>query len=189
MKMYNDRDFANIMIKNYSQDVPDFWALCLATAKTIKWTVDPKNVLDLGCGCGGYMLAMNLAGMDCVGVDGNKYQHEFFTQKNPDYANRYKLCRLEDYKDDFDYELITSIEVLEHMTDEQIHKLLDNVTAKKIIFSSTPHFANTKFESNWGHINVKQHDAWVNLFLQHGYRFIMPLTVPTEWTKLFERIV
>jgi len=81
--------------------------------------------------------------------------------------------------------MIVSIEVLEHLTDEQINEYLESIDAKYFYLSSTPYTTTPEFDSWWGHINIKSVDEWIAFFDEYGYKVLHKLTVPTDWSILF----
>ena len=42
-------------------------------------------------------------------------------------------------------------------------------------------------DSEWGHINIKSHEEWNEMFDSLGYDFVKPMSLPTTWSKLYKR--
>jgi hypothetical protein len=82
-----------------------------------------------------------------------------------------------------DVDMYAAIEVFEHIDDEILNRFMNNCPAKYFLFSSTPHTSPTDYE--WGHINIKQTDEWIDLFDAWGYTVHSCLTYPTPWSLLF----
>jgi 2-polyprenyl-3-methyl-5-hydroxy-6-metoxy-1,4-benzoquinol methylase len=78
------------------------------------------------------------------------------------------------------------IEVAEHMTDQEIEVAVNAVNPNLILFSSTPN--TTENDADWGHINIKQEDEWVNHFERMGYTLIDKPQTPTLWALMFKKI-
>jgi hypothetical protein len=83
--------------------------------------------------------------------------------------------------------MIVSIEVFEHLTDEQIKDYLSNIECQYFYFSSTPYTTTEEFDKWWGHINIKSEEEWIKLFAKFGFILDKKLTIPTEWSLLFKK--
>ena len=84
-------------------------------------------------------------------------------------------------------DLIVTIEVLEHLTDDQINEYLENIEAKYLLLSSTPYTTTPERDALWGHINIKSVDEWIEFVADYGYSLEKRLTIPTDWTLLFKK--
>ncbi len=96
---------------------------------------EPQTVLDAGCAMGFLVEALRDRGVDAYGVDVSKYAiGEVRDDVKP-------YCRVASLTEPFprDYDLITCIEVLEHLTPEEGEQALDNICAhtSTVLFSST----------------------------------------------------
>ena len=78
------------------------------------------------------------------------------------------------------------IEVAEHMTDNELFALFEQGQPKWILFSSTSQ--KTANDEQRGHINIKQPQEWDAFFATVGYRKHKDLTLPTEWSKIYQLI-
>jgi len=63
--------------------------------------------------------------------------------------------------------------------------MLNNINCKYFHFSSTPH--TTTWDTEWGHINIKQERDWIAFFKQHDYELLSKIEVPTTWSLLFNK--
>ncbi len=98
------------------------------------------------------------------------------------------FCTLGSITDEIDgrYDLISCIEVLEHLPPEHAERAIENLATHtdRILFSSTP---NDDREPT--HVNVQQPDAWVHAFAERGF-FPRPSTgaiVLSPQAIVFER--
>lgn len=77
-------------------------------------------------------------------------------------------CTTRSISEPFDrhYDLIVSIEVLEHMAPEEALKAIENfcIHSDSVLFSSTP--VDYKEVT---HVNVRLPEYWAKIFLQHGF--------------------
>lgn len=144
-----------------------------------------KSVFEFGSGLGFFLSACQRVGLDYIGYDINPYERDFAISKGV-YAQRYLIGHLKTYGS---YDAIYCTEVFEHMTDDEINKvmpMLYKACNKIFYFTSTPHAsADPAFDIEWGHINLKQKDEWVALFHRHGFDLLKETTEVTPWGLLF----
>src|SRR3972149_7053071 len=105
-------------------------------AKRIIEETEPKTVLDAGCALGFLVEAFRNRGVEAYGVDISEYAIQNV------YPKIKKYCWIGSITDPFPkkYDLITSIEVLEHMPQRESERAIENLCnhANEIVFSSTP---------------------------------------------------
>ena len=155
---------------------PDYWELMNGTANIIKNY--SRNVIEIGAGMGTLGECLEHKGVDYYGIEPNRY-HQAFAK------NRGQLLHgIDNYPNRCG--MIVSIEVFEHLTDEQINDYLENIDASYLLLSSTPYTTTPEFDAWWGHINIKQTDEWIEFMAEYGYTLYNRLTIPTDWTLLFK---
>lgn len=148
-----------------------------------------ESVFEFGSGLGFFLSACQRVGLyNYMGYDINPYEREFAISKGVD-PGRYLIGK---FKTHGSYDAIYSTEVFEHMTDEEINKvmpILYKACNKYFYFTSTPYAsANPAFDIEWGHINLKQKDEWVALFQRHGFYLLRETTEVTPWGLLFVKL-
>jgi hypothetical protein len=42
-------------------------------------------------------------------------------------------------------------------------------------------------DKDWGHINIKQEQEWIDLFTSCGFKFMQKVQLPTYWSLLFTK--
>jgi len=158
------------------------------TAKEIVKITKGKTFLDCGGGMGAYTLAMLEQGLDCTYVDLSNNHVEYVAKRlKPIHDNQ----TLQIYEKDFTtqtfkkFDLIASIEVMEHIEDKKLIPFLTNLKCDYFHFSSTPH--TTDYDAEWGHINIKSEEQWILLFTQCGFELHSRITHPTSWSLLFTK--
>jgi 2-polyprenyl-3-methyl-5-hydroxy-6-metoxy-1,4-benzoquinol methylase len=157
---------------------PEYWNLMKATAEIIE-QYDPKSVIEIGAGMGTLGECLSILKINYYGIEPNKYHRAFA-------KNRGQLLHgLNNYPNRCD--LIVSIEVFEHLTDEQINDYLESIEANYLLLSSTPYTTTEEFDAWWGHINIKSTDQWIEFMAEYGYNLEKRLTIPTDWTLLFKK--
>jgi SAM-dependent methyltransferase len=132
------------------------------TAEKLISAVRPTRVFDAGCAFGFLVESFWDRGVYCEGVDVSEYA---ISQARRDMA---RYCRVQSLTEPIQgrFDLITCIEVLEHIDAEEADAVVANLcaAADTIFFSSTP----TDF-SEPTHVNVQPSKYWLDLFARHGF--------------------
>lgn len=122
----------------------------------------PRSVMDLGCAKGFLVEALRDRGVEAFGVDVSEYA---ISEVRPDIRS---YCRVGSITVPLDrqYDLITCIEVLEHLTGRDVELALDNLCghARQVLFSSSP----TELYDGT-HLNVRPREYWVSKFAERGF--------------------
>lgn len=135
-------------------------------ARDITAYFQPKKVLDAGCAMGVLVSEFRKLGVEAYGLDYSDYAVE-----NADPIARPYCCQ-GSLADPFSealpkqFDLVTCMEVLEHMSPEDSRKAVANLCAvtDTVIFCSTP----DDFEDPT-HINVQEREYWAALFAENGF--------------------
>ena len=158
----------------------DFFA---RIADNLVTTLRPSAVLDVGCAVGMLVEALRTRGVDARGIDISSWAIE----QVPDALKPF--CTVSSLTEEIDghYDLITCIEVMEHvpasLADESIANLCRH--AEMVLFSSTP----DDFDEPT-HLNVEPTTYWAQLFLRHGFvrAFEYDATFLARHAVLFRRM-
>lgn len=154
---------------------PGFIELAEGTVRQIT-DIPYQTVLDYGAGTGVYADAFSRAGKKVATFDISPAHREYIKKEAP---------HLTIAKKPITTDLLVWIEVAEHMTDDEIDKLLGSISPRFVLFSSTS--GKTEWDEQWGHINIKDQQEWIALFEKYGYRLNRELGAPTPYSKLFEK--
>jgi SAM-dependent methyltransferase len=144
--------------------------------------IAPKTVLDAGCAIGLLVEALRERGVDATGVDLSSYAIGQAGEGLRAY------CRHGSIADEFParYDLIVSLEVLEHMPAREADAAIANFCrhADDVVFSSSP--LDYKEPT---HINVHPPEYWAEAFARHGfYRDVdFDASYITPWAARFRR--
>jgi len=142
----------------------------------------PKSVLDAGCAKGLLVEAFVERDVAAVGIDLSDHAIADASNTTRDRLTVGSLTApIEGH-----FDLITCIEVLEHMSPADGEIALDNLVAATdlVIFSSTPrHFEEPT------HVSVKQPAEWAARFAERGFfrRIDIDLDFLSPWAVAFER--
>ena len=122
----------------------------------------PATALDAGCAMGFLVEALHKRGVDASGVDVSEYA---ISQVHESVGER---CRAGSLTEPLGgrYDLITCIEVLEHIPAAEADRAIENLCAATdtLVISSTP--------GDYGeptHLNVQPPEAWAAKLAQHGF--------------------
>jgi SAM-dependent methyltransferase len=126
--------------------------------------VNPRNVIDVGCGTGEWLSTFQSHGVDeILGIDGDWLDKDQL--KIP--ADRFlaaDLTKSIEVKGVFD--LVISLEVAEHLppqTGQTFIKSLTNLGSVILFSAAIPH------QNGTGHVNERWPDYWADLFFKEGY--------------------
>ena len=185
----NDQDcFDTELNAGIHLDNESYVNLFRQTAKEIVKITGAKTFLDCGGGMGAYTKAMLEEGLDCTYVDLNEHHIKYVRKRLKPLNDQQSL---DIYDDDFTacvfkkFDLVASIEVMEHIPDAQLIPFLTNLQCDYFHFSSTPH--TTDYDKEWGHINIKTEQRWINLFEKCGFTPYQRIGQPTSWSLLFTK--
>lgn len=123
----------------------------------------PRSVVDVGCGLGGWLKAMQAVGVqDFVGIDG--------PWGDPDHLlispSRFRAMDLREPLDVPDrFDMAISVEVAEHLPPERSAGFVADLVALApiVVFS-----AAIPGQGGRGHINERWQSEWARMFAEHG---------------------
>ena len=131
-------------------------------AERIVNELSPKTVLDVGCAVGYLVEGLRDRGVDARGIDVSEYA---ISQVRDDIKS-YCTIQSATTKIEGKYDLITCIEVMEHLAPEDFTDAIKNMceAADTIIFSSTPFDYNEE-----SHYSVNPPSFWAEKFAYNGF--------------------
>jgi glycosyltransferase involved in cell wall biosynthesis/SAM-dependent methyltransferase len=131
-------------------------------AERIDRTLAPQSVLDAGCAMGLLVESLRKRGVEAYGIDISEFA---ISQVHEDIK---EFCWSGSVAEPFPktYDLIVTMEVLEHMPPEEAERAIANFCkhAKRVLFSSTPFDFREPT-----HFNVHPTEEWAEMFAQHGF--------------------
>ena len=185
----NDQDcFDTELNAGIHLDNESYVNLFKQTAEEIVKITGAKTFLDCGGGMGAYTKAMLEQGLDCTYVDLNQHHVEYVGKRLKPihdaqtlniYHNDFTACTFKKF------DLVASIEVMEHIPDAKLITFMKKLKCDYFHFSSTPH--TTDYDKEWGHINIKTEQRWINLFEKCGFTPYQRIGQPTSWSLLFTK--
>jgi GT2 family glycosyltransferase/2-polyprenyl-3-methyl-5-hydroxy-6-metoxy-1,4-benzoquinol methylase len=152
-------------------------------ADRIIYNLQPKTVLDAGCAIGLLVESLRNRGVEAYGADISDYAIQ---QVRDDLK---PFCWTANLLDPLPqrYDLITCIEVIEHLQPQESEKLVENLCrySDDILLSSTP----LDYEEGT-HFNVQDPEYWARLFAKYGFwhevEFDASFIAP--WAMLFRKL-
>ncbi len=131
-------------------------------ADEINRSLRPSTVFDAGCALGFLVESFWDRGIECYGIDISEYAISQVRRDMQPY------CRRQSILDPINgrYDLVTCIEVLEHLQPDDTELAISNITSASdaILFSSTP---DDLTETT--HFNVRPVIGWLTLFQKFGF--------------------
>lgn len=178
---FNEYYYRNCCGQPYERS--DAWLTFFGTiADRIVADMNPRRVLDSGCAIGMLVEALRTRGVDARGVDVSSFAIESVPDAIKPYVREGSIT--EPFGERFD--LITCIEVLEHMQPDEADRAIANIAAHtdEVLFSSTPF----DFKEPT-HVNVRMPEEWAEGFARHGlYRDVdYDASFITKWAVRFTR--
>ena len=129
--------------------------------------LQPKSVVDFGCGLGTWLKVFKDSGIDnLLGLDGDWIDRSKFEAS---VIGSFKEVDLEkEIKLEKKYDLAISLEVAEHLHKDSASIFVENlINASDIVVFS----AAVPMQGGQNHINEQPLTYWINLFNEYGYKF------------------
>jgi hypothetical protein len=142
--------------------------------------LNPKSVVDVGCGLAQWLKVFSLFGVDNIlGIDGKHVPREkiYIDKNNFQYHDLESSGKI---RVSSKFELAISLEVAEHITEknsEEFVQLLSNLS-DRILFS-----AAIPFQTGENHVNEQNHSYWQERFLRHGF-YMLDIIRPIIWNNV-----
>ena len=157
----------------------------------IKNVLQPKNLLDAGCGPGFLMHMLNEIGVDVVGIDASPAG---LSSAPGDVKNKIVLGSVLDLPfKDREFDVVLSREVLEHLTVIELSKAIAEMcrVSSRLVyvttrFARTPQTifdVETEFEADPTHITCMVQPLVRTLFTMQGFRVRQDLQQSMDWLK------
>lgn len=177
---YNDADLGGY--DNYTWDNEEWRLFFHSLADRVVGITNPRSVLDVGCARGLFVQALAAKGVDATGIDISEHAIE---SAHADVRDRLRVGSAAEPLGGR-YDLVSLIEVIEHMSPNDAQAAIDNVAActDLVLFSSSPvdHDEPT-------HINTRPTAQWAAWFAERGFfrRTDVDLSFLSPWAVLFQR--
>lgn len=153
---YQD-NFHNVHFQNSINSAKEVVPLFLSYYK-------PQSVLDVGCGLGTWLKIFEENQCDVFGIDGNYVQTKDLVID----INKFKDLDLNlKFNLNKKFDLVTSLEVAEHILPENAKGFIDSICLHGdiVLFS-----AAIPGQEGTLHYNERYNDYWIELFSQNGYK-------------------
>lgn len=129
--------------------------------------LNPKSVLDVGCGLGTFVRVFKNHGVeDALGIDGTWVNKDLLF-KNIDPSNFHEADLEGEINLNKQFDLAISLEVAEHLNESSADQFVENLVnhADTILFSAA--IVN---QGGQNHINEQPLNYWVEKFAKHGFK-------------------
>lgn len=187
-----DREFYEYALSHgHSQDDPQYLKHHNQAVDWLIKTVNPKTVVEYGCGTGGTLTLFLKKGIQAYGLEINPYNVEYIKERYPMFANnvwQFDFTQ-EPVEGDVPCDLGISIEVFEHITkpEEWWDQFILDLSKKYryFYFTSTPYHTTEWHDHWWGHVNIRRSSTWINMFERNGWKFESNPRILVNWDMLF----
>ncbi|TCT04734.1 rhamnan synthesis F family protein [Aquabacter spiritensis] len=179
---YDEEYFRSHCGLPYHREEPHWLKFFGEVANRIDDLFAPRTVFDAGCAIGLLVETLRARGIEAFGRDFSSYA----IGQVP--VGLQPFCTCGSIADPIEgtFDLVTCIEVLEHMSPEEGRRAVENMCriAPRILFSSSP----TDFTEST-HINVQPPIYWMQLFAEQGFgpKADFDGSFLTPWAIVFER--
>lgn len=127
--------------------------------------LEPKSVLDIGCGAGTWLNVWKEQGASIQGADGNTIPESgLYVPRSNIVVSDLVADNLQDKLDKAD--LVESLEVAEHIYEDKADKFIDLLCSKSdaVLFS-----AAIPYQGGTHHVNLQPLDYWNQKFRSRGF--------------------
>ncbi len=162
----------------------DHWLGFFAeVADNVVRNLHPSSVLDAGCAMGFLVEALRERNVEAWGIDVSEYAISQADESVREYLSVASLTEPLNRR----YDLITCIEVLEHVPPAETDKAIANLcgATDALLFSSTPHdFGEAT------HLNVQPPEAWSAALAREGFLRVLDhdMSFLSPWAALYTRV-
>lgn len=141
----------------------------------------PKSVLDLGCGRGCYLFFWKWFVNDYKGIELSKWA------KDNSFASNIVVGNVDNKKHYSKADLITAIDVLEHLTFSELDLTLKNMSnhGNHFLFS-IPFDGDPNLMNDSTHKQFKSKEEWIELIEKYGIKI---LDTPQDWAFAHQILV
>lgn len=159
--LYGERYYADSLGVPY-EDAEHWTRFFGETAEHIVREINPRTVFDAGCATGYLVEALRARGVEAWGIDSSEYAIEHAREGARPFVSVGSV--LEPFPRRYD--LITCIEVVEHLPETEAEAAVRNLCAHAddILLTSTP---NDYTEET--HVNVRPPEYWTERFAHEGF--------------------
>jgi len=149
-------------------------------AKSIMDEFNPASIIDVGCGTGALLAALEARGCRVLGLEYSTAALAFCRSRNLNVL-RFDIEK-ETLPAEWRFDVAISLEVAEHLPSTRADRYIDLLIAfaKKIVFTAAP-----PGQGGADHINEQPQSYWTAKFQERGFRFANELS--RRWADEWRR--
>lgn len=159
-KLYNENYCKKIDAKEWR------FRLIPPVVKILNDHFKPNSVVDIGCANGLHLKAFKDLGVKTlIGIEGTKHWGPYIEKY---FGSKYYILNLRDpWNFDWDFDLVMSFEVLEHIEKEYSAQAVDNICSlgSTIICSACP------IKGGFHHLNPQPKEYWIEKFERREFKY------------------
>ena len=148
---------------------PDKGRSCSKIAESIVQTFNPKTVVDVGCGTGFLLAALEKSGVHCLGLEYSEAAINICRHRG---LNVIKFDLEHDVlPEDLEADVVTSAEVAEHLPATCADRFVDILCAisKNVVLTAAQ--PSPLSNATPDHVNEQPKEYWINKFKAHGFEY------------------
>ncbi|MDA1316789.1 MAG: UMP kinase [bacterium] len=140
-------------------------------ALAIRYMINPKNCLDIGCGTGDLVSILRTYGIDAYGVEISEHALDLADKSVRPFLKYGDIVKLPYENEEFD--LVLTFDVLEHLERSKIKKAIDEsirVSRKFVmhkIFTNENLWIRAFHMQDFSHLSILSKRFWRRKFLEH----------------------
>jgi len=167
-------DLDSIYTEDYfSSSLDPMWLMDIELiSETIYRTLNPKSVIDVGCGVGAYLYYLNKHGVEIEGIEGSNAAFKALMAPQ-NVVRKLDLRLISSYKPKRKYDLAMCIEVLEHINPKHADMVLDFLceASDTILISAASPGQGGRY-----HMNEQTSEYWISKMKKRGYNLDLSTT-------------
>lgn len=166
----------DVYSKSYFEDVERLEkASIIHIASWIKDNINPKTIIDIGCGPGHMMEAFHRLGIRVYGIDISDSALRRVRERGLK-ADKFDLTDATSLVPGIPYDLVVSCEVAEHLKEKYALLFVQRLcqTSDKIYLTAAE--PDTAIGPGMMHYNEQPNKYWIELFQQEGFLFEEEIT-------------
>lgn len=155
--------YTESFLGNLLQDAVNFYR-----AAMIKFSLNPKNCLDIGCGSGRLVYYLRKLGIEAYGIEISHYAMDAAKKEIKPYLKYGDITKIPHEDNAFD--AVVTFDVLEHLERSVLRKAVEEsirVSRKWIfhkVYTSENTWINWFHEKDFSHLSVLKRQYWLNMF-------------------------
>lgn len=156
-------------METFMKHEPEKASSCGAIAESIVEALNPKTVVDVGCGTGFLLTALGKRGVHCRGLEYSEAAINICCHRGLDVI-KFDLEH-DVLPEDLEADVVVSTEVAEHLPATCADRFIDILCAisKNVVLTAAQ--PSPLSNATTDHVNEQPKEYWINKFKTHGFEY------------------